>query len=151
MRTFLQSFAVGAMLAFVMTPVAFAADAADPAVGTWKLNLEKSKFSADQAPKSMTRIYATAPDGMSMTVTGVANDGSSISQSATLTYDGKNNAFTGSKMWDSVSLKRVNGSTVKSELKKDGKVVGHSTRTISARTRVGSETVGRSSANVSPV
>jgi hypothetical protein len=136
MRTLFQSLAMGAMLAFALTPVVFAADATDPVIGTWKLNLEKSKFAADHAPKSMTRTYTAAAGGTSMTVTGVNADGSSVSQSATLTYDGKDDAFTGSTLWDTLSLKKVNGTTVKAELKKDGKVVGHTTRTISGKGKV---------------
>jgi len=136
MRILFQSLAMGAMLAFALTPVGFAADAADSAIGTWKLNMEKSKFAADHAPKSMTRTYTAAAGGTSMTVTGVNADGSAISQSATLTYDGKDDAFTGSTLWDALSLKKVNGTTVKAELKKDGKVVGHATRTISGKGKV---------------
>jgi hypothetical protein len=84
----------------------------------------------------MTRTYAATADGTSMTLTGVNADGSTISQSAMLTYDGKDDAFTGSTIWDTLSLKKVNGSTVKAELKKDGKIVGHTTRTISAQGKV---------------
>jgi hypothetical protein len=71
-----------------------------------------------------------------MKVAGIAADGSSISQSATLTYDGKDDAVTGSPLWDTLSLKRVNGTTVKADLKKDGKVVGHTTRTLSGKGKV---------------
>ena len=44
--------------------------------------------------------------------------------------------FLGSPNYDTISLKRVNGSTVKSWLKKAGKVVGTTTRTISAHGKV---------------
>ena len=71
-----------------------------------------------------------------MTVTCVNAGGSAISLSALLIYDGKDVAFTGSNLWDTLSLKKVNGSTVKSEMKKDGKVVGHTTRTISGQGKV---------------
>jgi hypothetical protein len=133
MNRLFQSFAITAMLAFALTSVASAAGAPDPAIGTWKLNLEKSKYPAGAAPKSETRTYAAAAGGTLTTVTGVAADGSATSQSATLTYDGKDDVWTGSASWDAVSLKRVNGTTVKAELKKGGKVVGHSTRTISGK------------------
>jgi hypothetical protein len=36
-------------------------------------------------------------------------------------------------MYDTLVLTKVNGSTVKAELKKDGKIVGHTTRSISAK------------------
>src|ERR1700722_16864687 len=100
MMTLFRSLAMSTMLAFALIQVGFAADATDPVIGTWKLNVEKSKFAADRAPKAMTRTYAAAAGGTSMTVTGVNADGSTISQSATLTYDGKDDAFTGSAMWD---------------------------------------------------
>ena len=77
--------------------------------------------------------YAVAAGGTATTVTGVDADGAKISQSATLTYDGKDDAWTGSPAFDAVSLKKVNGTTVKAVLKKDGKVVGHTTRTLSAK------------------
>ncbi len=67
---------------------------------------------------------------------GVAADGSAVNQSATLTYDGKDVAWTGSSAFDAVTLKKVNGTTVKAELKKDGKVVGHSVRTVSGKGKV---------------
>jgi len=136
MNKLFQSLAIGAMLAFALTSVASAADAPDPLIGAWKLNLDKSKFAADKAPKSMTRTYTAGAGGTAMTITGVAADGSAVSQSATLTYDGKDDAWTGSTMFDAVSLKKVNGTTVKAELKKDGKVVGHSTRTITEKGKV---------------
>jgi hypothetical protein len=136
MTTLLKSLAMSALLVFALAPVGFAANASDPVIGTWKLNIEKSTFAADRTPKAITRTYTAGANGTSMTVTGVNADGSAISQSATLTYDGKDDAFTGSTIWDTLSLKKVNGSTVKAELKKDGKVVGHTTRTISGEGKV---------------
>jgi len=136
MSKLFRSLAMGAMISLALTTFAAAAEMADPAIGTWKLNLEKSKYSADHAPKSMTRTYAAAAGGTAMTVTGVAADGSAISQSATLTYDGKDVAVTGSAIFDTLTLTKVNGTTVKSVQKKGGKVVGHTTRTISGKGKV---------------
>jgi len=136
MNKLFQSLAITAMLAFAFVSVASAADAVDPVIGTWKLNLDKSKYAAGAAPKSVTRTYAVGANGTTMTVTGVDTDGSAISQSVTLTYDGKDDAWTGSTVFDTVSLTKVNGTTVKSVLKKGGKIVGHSTRTLSAKGKV---------------
>ena len=36
---------------------AIAAWAADPVLGTWELNVAKSKYNPGPAPKSQTRIY----------------------------------------------------------------------------------------------
>jgi hypothetical protein len=77
----------------------------------------------------------TAQD-LSMTVKGVNADGSAISIQTTFQYDGKDYPYTGSPIFDSLSLQRVNGTTVKSTLKKDGKAVGTTTRTLSAGGKV---------------
>lgn len=133
MNKYLKMLTLGFLLALGATSVA---NAADPAIGTWTLNLEKSKFHGATAPKSMMRNYTAGAAGTDMKVTGVAADGSAISQASTLTYDGKDCAITGNPMYDTLSLTKVNGSTVKSELKKDGKVVGHTTRAISGKGKV---------------
>jgi hypothetical protein len=133
MKTVLQALTIGVVFAFAAAATASAAAAADPVIGTWTLNLHKSNIHGNRAPKSMTRTYSAAAGGTQMQVTGVAHDGSAISQSATLTYDGKDCAFSGSSDFDTISLKKINGSTVESHLKKDGNVVGTTTRTISGK------------------
>ena len=136
MNKFMQRLAIGMLFVFGATATALAAGTADPAIGTWTLNLAKSKYHADRAPKSMTRTYSAGAAGTDMKISGVASDGSAISQSATLTYDGKDCAVTGSADFDTLSLKKINGTTVKSQLKKSGKIVGGSTRTISGQGKV---------------
>ena len=136
MNRFLQTLTLGFVFALGATTVASAADRPDPAIGTWTLNLDKSKFHGDTAPKSMTRTYSAGAAGTDMKVTGVAADGTPISQTATLTYDGKDCAITGAPAYDTLSLTKINGATVKSEMKKDGTIVGHTTRTISQKGRV---------------
>ena len=135
MDKILRFLAMGFVLTFGLATAASAAGT-DPVIGTWTLNLDKSKYHDNQAPKSMTRTYSAGANGTDMKATGVAADGSAISQAATFTYDGKDCAFTGSSDFDSVSLKKVNGSTIKGALKKGGIVVGHTTRTISGKGKV---------------
>ena len=132
LKTLVWSF----VFALGMGQVASAAGQADPAIGSWVLNLDKSKFHGNTAPKSMTRTYSAGATGTDMKVTGVAADGTAISQSVTLTYDGKDCALTGGTTYDTLTLTRVNGSTVKSDLKKGGQVVGHTTRTVSGKGKV---------------
>ena len=136
MNRFLQTLTLGFVFALGATTVASAAARPDPAIGTWTLNLDKSKFHGDTAPKSMTRTYSAGAAGTDMKVTGVAADGTPISQTATLTYDGKDCAITGAPAYDTLSLTKINGATVKSEMKKGGTIVGHTTRTISQKGRV---------------
>jgi hypothetical protein len=136
MNKVLRMLVVGTVLSAVSGATAFAASAADPAIGTWTLNVEKSKFSPGPAPKSGTRTYAQTADGIAVTFNGVAADGSPTSGKSTFKYDGKDYPMTGSPDFDTLSLKRVNATTVKSVQKKDGKVVGWTTRTVSAHGKV---------------
>lgn len=128
MNRLLQMCALGLL---AMT-VSLASYAADPVVGTWNLDASKSKYPDGAAPKALTRTYTEGSDGITMVVKGTAADGSSISQQATYKYDGKDYPMSGSTHWDSLAVKKVNGSTVRSTLKKGGKVVGHSQRRVSA-------------------
>jgi hypothetical protein len=131
MKKFLKMLVVGTIIAAGCGNAAVAADSPDPVVGTWTLNLAKSKFPAGAAPQSQTRTYTQSADGTSLNVTGVAADGSAISQKSTFKYDGKDYPFTGSPDWDALALKKVNGSTVNSTMKMGGKPIGTTVRSIS--------------------
>jgi hypothetical protein len=131
MRTLLRMLVVGTVLAVGGASVALAATAADPAVGSWKLNVEKSKFSASGALKSETRTYVQTDDGLKLTFTGVAADGSTVSGESTYKYDGKDYPISGSNDYDALAVTRVNSHTATSVQKKAGKKVGTTTRTVS--------------------
>lgn len=135
MNTFLRTILIGTMLAAGGAAV-WAAGAPDPVIGTWTLNVVKSKFNPGPAPKSQTRTYAQSAQGIAMTFNGVAADGSPVSGQSTFNYDGKDYPITGSPDFDTLSLKRVNGSTVKAVMKLSGKVVGSTTRSISEHGKV---------------
>ena len=136
MNKFVPMLLVGTMLTVGAGAIATAASAPDPVIGTWTLNVQKSKFMPGHAPKSETRTYEQTADGMKLTVSGVAADGSAISEGATFKYDGKPYPFTGAADFDTISGRRINGSTVKSILKKDGKLVGTGIRSISDHGKV---------------
>ncbi len=59
MRLFLRNIAFGSALAILGPAVTLKPQAADPLIGTWKLNLAKSKFSPGPAPKSVTATRLT--------------------------------------------------------------------------------------------
>ena len=60
-----------------------------PFVGTWKLNLAKSRFTDTVAPKNETRTVTAQGNGLGFSFEGVAADGSHISWSYTSKLDGK--------------------------------------------------------------
>ena len=96
--------------------------AADPNIGTWKLNEAKSKFSPG-APKNQTAVYAAAGDNVKVTVDGIDSAGKSLHNEWTGKFDGKDYALTGSPTGDTRSYKRVNDRTLTFTEKKGGKVV----------------------------
>lgn len=112
-----------------MTSVAWAKG--DPREGTWKLNVEKSKYSPGPAPKSLQVKVEAAGKGEKVATESVAADGSRIATQYTANFDGKDYPLTGSPAADTVSLKRVDASTTVRTDKKGGKTVQTLTRVVS--------------------
>ena len=67
----------------------------DAHMGTWKLNVAKSKFAPGQTLKSETRTYESTGDGYKFSGERVDADGSTHPESFTVKYDGKDNPITG--------------------------------------------------------
>lgn len=102
-------------------------------LGTWKLNLAKSTFSAGTAPKSATFTNVAAGAGVKTTADSVAADGTAIHSEYTVIYDGKDNPITGNNRNGDVSAgTRIDANTVKFVYKKDGKVTVTSTNVVSS-------------------
>jgi hypothetical protein len=154
MHTFLRTLLVGTVLAIGVTAVASAAGAVDPVVGTWKLDLAKSRFNPGPAPKTQTRAYVATADGIDLMYTGVAADGSAVNGKSSFKYDGKDYPITGSADYDTLSLKRIDANTIESTQKKAGKPVGKTVRTVSSDGKVltlkskGTDAKGKSYDNV---
>jgi hypothetical protein len=98
----------------------------NPLVGTWKLNLEKSKYEPGPAPKSLTRTVEAQGDGVKYTFEGVAADGTPLSYGFSVQFDGKDNPISGSMPTgaDTISAKRADASHYVATLKKGGKIIG---------------------------
>jgi hypothetical protein len=105
--------------------------AADAVVGTWKLNVAKSKFSGT-APKSATRVYAASADGTTLDQKIVGADGKEMSMHTTIKYDGKDYPVTGNPDGDTVVAKVIDARTTDFTIKKGGKAVGSVHRVVSA-------------------
>ena len=111
---------------------ALSAQAADPLVGTWKLNVAKSTYSPGPTPKSITAKIEAAGKGEKLTADGVRGDDTPIRVEYTAQYDGKDYPISGSPMADTVSLKRLDANTTERTDKKGGKVVQTLTRKLSS-------------------
>jgi hypothetical protein len=102
--------------------IAAAAAAADPHIGTWKLNEAKSKLSPG-APKNHTVIYEAAGDQVKVTVDGVDAKGEPLHHVWTGKFDGKDYPVTGDPSQDTRAYKSVDDHTLTFEQKKGGKVM----------------------------
>ena len=129
MKTFLGSAVIA--LALVALSAASFPQGNDLIVGTWELNVAKSKFSPGPGPKSETRTYVVAGADIKATSNGIDRDGKSTTAEWTVNYDGKDRPQTGNPDADTLSLKRIDANTTKFTQKKSGKVVITGTRTIS--------------------
>ena len=125
---------VRAVLIFFLASsgAAIAADpASDPVVGTWKLNATKSTFTSGPAIKSQTRTYSQNGQRISLLMKSTNADGKEISTETMYQLDGKDYPVTGSPDFDSLSAQQVDPQTAKFTLKRAGKPIGTTTRTVS--------------------
>ena len=104
--------------------VAAAGRVPDPVVGTWKLNVAKSKVKHGPALKSATRTYEESADGiMKVTLKSVGADGKESTLARTFKEDGKNYPVNDSSGVDSISVMRVSPRAARYTEKKAGKAV----------------------------
>ena len=107
------------LLALVITTAA--AFGADNTLGTWKLNVEKSKYTPAPMPvKSLTITREASDGGVKQTVTGERTGGAAANGSYTAKYDGKEVQVAGNGPYDTIAIKQVNANTVTEERSKTG-------------------------------
>jgi hypothetical protein len=111
---------------------AIGAQTPDPLVGTWKMDVAKSKFNPGPAAKSSTAVFAAAGTGLKVTVDTVTSTGEKASWTYTAQYDGKDAKVTGNPDADTLVMKRVSSHVTETVYKKDGKATLTNTRTVSA-------------------
>ena len=129
----------------------------DPFLGTWKLNVKKSKFAPGPPRKSETRIVVTGPSGMNVSVDRVNGDGSTQEFEYTTNLDGKSYPITGQGPYgaDSISANLTAPNTIQSTLTKNDKVVATATAVVSSNGKVltittkGTDAQGKHFTNVS--
>ncbi len=129
MRTFLRT--IASVTALAALGVVYLAQTADPLLGTWDLNVAKSKFNSGPAPKSEARTYVVAGNEIKATSKGVDASGKPTTGAWTVNYDGKDRPATGLTTGDALSLKRIDAFSAEFTQKKAGKVVATGKRVIS--------------------
>ena len=120
--------AAALVLVFVAT-----AQSPDPFVGTWRLNVAKSKYSPGPPPKSQAATYEAAGQGYKVSVKIEPATGPVQQWSYTSNLDGKDTPITGNNPnADMVAVKRVDAHRLESVNKKGGKVTTTQRNVVSA-------------------
>jgi hypothetical protein len=107
------------------------AQTVDPRVGTWQLNVAKSKYSPGPAPKSQTLTIEAVGKGEKVTSESTPDAGAKTVTEYTAEFDGKPHPIKGSETADSVTLKRVDTHTTERIDSKAGKTVTTYHRVVS--------------------
>lgn len=134
MRRLLRSLSV---FVLVSTVTGLASGQSDPRIGTWKLNVAKSKFDPAASRKSETRTYQMSGGAVMAHVGVTLGDDSKQEVSFDATPDGKDHPYNATPAFyaDTVSVRREGNGFV-GESKKGGKLLFTTTDAISADGKV---------------
>jgi hypothetical protein len=98
---------------------AISALAADNSIGTWKLNMEKSKFSTPFPMKNLTSTFEASEGGVKVVNSGERPDGSPVQGGYTVKYDGKDYPAAGAP-FNTIAMKQVSANVFTFKLKNTG-------------------------------
>jgi hypothetical protein len=102
----------------------------DPLVGTWTLNLDRSKFRPALVPRSMTMTFEQTPAGLHGVSVVTLRDGTSSRNEYTAAYDGRDYPIVGVANVDTVSIRQIDTLTSERVDKRAGKRVQSYTRQV---------------------
>jgi hypothetical protein len=108
------------MYVIAMLAVAMPLFAADPFLGTWKLDPAKSNYTAGSAPKDVTIVIEEQGDTYQVSATGTYADGSPISVKYTIPKGGGTGTVQEGP-FDAVTSKRVSARARENTYTKNGK------------------------------
>jgi hypothetical protein len=107
--------------------------APDPAIGVWKLDVDKSNFALGPAPKNSVMKIQAWEDGLKVSVDTIDVHDSKLHAETAYKYNGQDYPLTGSLLTDSISARRINERKSETVWKKQGKV------TLTAKTLISSD------------
>lgn len=102
---------------------------ADSSLGTWKLNMDKSKFTASAPVENLTTMREASDNGVKVTTTGEQADGTPINASYTAKYDGKTYPVMGAP-FDSIAITQVDANTFTMKQKSSANKRSTTTRSV---------------------
>lgn len=143
-----------AAVSAVAFSAAAGAQAPDPLVGTWKLDVAKSTYKPGPAPKSATVVIEAAGKGLKIAVDAVGGDGKPMKWGYTNARDGKETPVTGNPAYDTVSVNQTSPTEGTITYKKGGKTIA-TTKTMVSKdgktmtvTTTGTDPMGQAMNNV---
>lgn len=101
----------------------------EPIVGTWRLNVTKSRYLPGPGPVSETRTYKRGPNGVEGTILRRFPDGRSERIEYVAEYD-REYPVIGTEDYDHILLKRIDERTAEAVLSHAGRVYGTARRMI---------------------
>jgi hypothetical protein len=131
-KRFLKS--IGFVLA--LAAIAFAAD--DPFVGTWKMNMAKSKFDPGPPPKSASIVIQAQDNDIKISGKSVDANSKAARQELAPKFDGKDYPYTGTGEAPDITVaqRRIDAKTIDEVIKRGGKEMqrGHLVVSTDGRT-----------------
>ncbi len=118
-------------LGFLFLSAALTIRAADPVLGTWHLDVAKSRYDPGPPPKSQTRRYREENGEVKAVVITKNKNGNTDTVYYPANYDGKEHPVSGSPDTDGILMKRVDEYTAESILTHAGRTIGSTRRTVS--------------------
>jgi len=101
----------------------------DYIVGTWELNVAKSKYSPGPGPVSETRTYRRGPNGIEGTIQRRFSDGRSERIEYVAEYD-REYPVMGTAEYDHILMKRITARTAEAVLSHAGRAYGTARRVV---------------------
>jgi len=123
-------FAFTGLVVLLLSAAAVVRAQSDQRIGTWKLNVAKSKASNGNVPQNETRTYEAQGSEIMCTVTGANAKGQPINNHFNATADGKDYP-TSANPSATVSIKQTGPGAYAGTLKNNGKVMATNTAVIS--------------------
>lgn len=90
-------------------------------VGTWKMNLAKSRYSPGPPPKSLTVKWEKTADGMRLTSDGMSAEGEATHGTYLSKFDGRGVPWEGNPDADTASAKKIDDNHFTNVWKMGGK------------------------------
>ena len=117
--------------AFVFAVSAVKGAQSDPMIGTWKLNVAKSKYNPGPGPKSLTVVVSPAARGTVANTEGVNAEGMPTKTTLVIICDGQPHPITGAPNVDALSCRQPDAYTQTFTNMKGGKATTGGTLVVS--------------------